>query len=323
MRSVIVFIAVCLFVGVSFSQNQPRYAQLNFAQGIYNPAALSIDAKYQVDLMFRNQWFQFEGAPTTFAANAQYELATDMAVGLNFYHDRIGVTQNNAVSGQYAYRLLFEQSNALIFGVGLGIESKTSDFASTTTTISGDPAFAQSVSKIFFNSSVGAYYYSPKFYIGASIPQMFQTNFGEDDGFNMSAFHYYFSTGWYFHSGRNYTFNPNIQVKAVRGTPIQGDLVLRNTFYGRWSIVVGYRTEHSIIAGLDFLITPFMRAGYSFNHDVGQLARVKGMSNEIHLGFGMPYRSDRGDFGNRKYINKKGGFQRQYKRRHRRKYNMR
>ena len=287
----------CLFYGVSMAQTHPRYSQINFVQGIQNPAALAIDAEYQADLMFRNQWFQFEGAPTTFAASLQGELDFDMAAGLNFYHDRIGATQNNSVMGNYAYRLVFDRNNALIFGLGLGIESKTSDLTGSTLTQPGDPAFAHSYSKVFFQSSFGVYYYSPMFYIGASLPQMFQTNFGAEDGFNAKRFQYYFSTGWYLEAGRNFTFNPNLQVKYVYGAPLQADLVLRNTFYGRFSVVVGYRSENSIIAGVDMLITPFMRAGYSFNHDVGSLARVKGMSNELHVGFGLPYRNSREDFG--------------------------
>lgn len=310
--------AFLMLQGVLFAQNFQRFSQLNFTQSFINPAALSIDAKYQVDMIYRNQWYKFDGAPATMAASAQYELAPDMAVGVNFYNDQIGKFQNNAFSAQYAYRLLFDRSNALIFGVGAGIESKSADLASTTTIQPNDPTFAQGFSQVFFNSSFGMYYYSPIFYIGASIPQMFQTNFSAEDGFRPSDFHYYFSTGWYLNASENYTFNPNLQVKVVRGAPIQGDLLLRNTFYGRFSVVVGYRSENSIIAGLDFLVTPFMRVGYAFNHDVGELARTKGMSNEIHLGFGFPYRNNREDFGEPRYINRKGGFRRDYKRKYKR-----
>ena len=318
MKGLVVIIAL-MICGWSSAQNFQRFSQLNFTQSLLNPAALAIDAKYEVDLVYRNQWFGFDGAPSTFAASGQYELAPDMAVGLNFYNDQIGKYSNNAVNAQYAYRLLFDNANALIFGVGAGIESKAADLASTVTIQPNDPAFAQGFSKVFFQSSFGVYYYSPIFYIGASIPQMFQTNFGSDDGFRPSDFHYFLSTGWYFSPSDRYTFQPNLQVKVVRGAPVQGDLLLRNTFNGRWSIVVGYRSENSIIAGLDFLINPYMRVGYAFNHDVAGLARFKGMSNELHLGFGFPYRNDRYDFGEPRYISNKGRFRRDYKRKYNRK----
>ncbi|MFT6244867.1 MAG: type IX secretion system PorP/SprF family membrane protein [Salibacteraceae bacterium] len=310
---------ICFLQGTAFSQNYQRYAQMNFSQAMLNPAALAIDSKYQVDLMFRNQWFQFEGAPTTFAASGQYELDFDMAVGLNFQHDRIGAYQSNSVSGQYAYRAHFDNSNALIFGIGLGIETKTSDFSGALLNDVGDPAFAQSYTKTFFNSSFGIYYYSPTFYVGASVPQMFQTNFIENPGFTnetrfrISEWHYYASTGLYLKAGENYTFNPNLQVKMVYGAPIQGDLTLRNTLYSRFSIVAGFSSEIAVIAGVDMLITPFLRAGYSFNHSVGDLSRISGMTNEFHIGCGLPYRNSRRDFGKRIYLNRKGRFAREHK----------
>jgi len=59
--------------------------------------------------------------------------------------------------------------------------------------------------------------------------------------------------------------------------PITADFILRNTFSNRFSIVVGYRTEQSLIAGVDFLISKNFRLGYSFNYDVGPLAKTKGL----------------------------------------------
>ena len=73
-----------------FAQNTIRFAQVNFAQGVNNPASLAYDGKLMADIIVRNQWFGFEGAPTTIALNAQYEIDADMAVGLNVFHDRIG-----------------------------------------------------------------------------------------------------------------------------------------------------------------------------------------------------------------------------------------
>lgn len=310
---------IVLIHGAASAQNFQRFSQINFSQSFLNPAAISVDAKNQIDLIYRDQWYKFDGAPSTFVGNAQYEIAPDMAVGLSFYNDQIGAYRDNGINAQYAYRLLYDNSNALIFGVGAGVEIKSADLASLSTIQANDPAFAQGYSKVFFNSSFGLYYYSPIFYVGASIPQMFQTNFSSQDGLRPRFFHYYMSTGWFLEAGENYTFNPNLQVKVVRGAPIQGDLVLRNTFQGRWSLVVGYRSENSIIAGFDVLVTPFMRVGYSFNHDVGELARTKGMSNEFHIGFGLPYRNSRYDFGDPRYINRKGGFRRDYKRKYKRK----
>jgi type IX secretion system PorP/SprF family membrane protein len=309
------YLFVLLTSTVSFSQNNLRFSQLNFVQGVNNPAAIAVDGRIMVDLIARNQWFGFGGAPTTFAVNGQYELDDDMAVGLNVYNDRIGVHQTTAISAQYAYRIFTQYGNVLAFGLGLGVDDHIIDYASTTTTMANDPAFANTYARLVFNGSMGVYYYSPTFYIGGSIPQIFAPKFDENGKAKLKAEPtYYLSTGFYIGRGSKYCLNPHIQVKAMVNTPIAADLILRNTIMSRFSIVVGYRTEQSIVAGVDMLITPMVRAGYSFNYDVGPLSRIKGASNELYLGLAFPYNNSRDDFGRRRYVGTKGGFKRTYKR---------
>jgi type IX secretion system PorP/SprF family membrane protein len=313
MRVALLIISV-LVSGFGFTQTGIRFSQLNFAQGINNPAAIAFDGQIMVDMIGRSQWMGFDGAPNTFALNGQYEIEGDMAVGLNVFHDRIGVNQTTAVSGQYAYRLFTQTGRVIAMGVGLGIDNHIIDYGSSTTTIPDDPAFMNSYSRVLFQASVGGYYYAPRFYAGVSLPEIFQPRF-ESSGKARPRplLQYYFNAGWFISGGENYTFNPNIQVKAVENAPLAGDLILRNTFMGRFSVVVGYRTEHSVIAGIDMLITPMLRAGYSFNHDVGKLARAKGMSNELYIGMAFPYRNSRNDFDRRRYVSTKGGFKRTYR----------
>jgi type IX secretion system PorP/SprF family membrane protein len=310
---VLTLMSLFIISGVK-AQSNVRYSQLNFAQGMNNPAALALDGSIMVDIIARNQWMGVEGAPMTFAMNGQYELMSDMAVGLNVFHDRIGVTETTSFQGQYAYRLLFNNARALAFGVGVGADNYILDYAGSATTTAFDPAFARSHSRVVFNSSVGAYYYSPKFYAGFSMPQMYTPGFKTSGKATINLdLHYYLSTGFYLGQG-NYVFNPHFQLKAVPNAPLAGDIVLRNTFMNRFSIVLGYRTENSLIAGFDVLITPMVRAGYSFNHDVGRLSSVKGISNELYIGMAFPYRNSREDFGGRRYIGRKGGFKSDYKR---------
>ena len=313
-------IAILFLSTVAFGQNTMRFSQINFAQGVNNPAAIAIDGSIMVDLIFRNQWFGIDGAPTSGAFNGQYEFDQSMAAGLTMSYDRIGVNQTTSVGGQYAYRLVFDDSRTLGFGIGLGIDNLVSHLAGSQTTQANDPAFASSYSKVFFNGSFGLFYNSPKFYIGGSIPRLFQnTNSDVEPGFQPPRWHYYVSTGWYL-GNKRYTFNPHIQLKGGINMPFQADLVLRNTFINRFSINVGYRSENSIIAGFDVLITNMARIGYSFNYDIGSLARVKGASNELYLGLAFPYHDDRNHFDRRRYINKKGGGLSDHKRHSRKKH---
>ena len=289
----------------SFAQNTVRFSQLNFAQGVNNPAAIAFDGSLMVDLIARNQWLGVEGAPTTIALNGQYEINEDIAVGLNAYHDRIGAEMTNSFAAQFAYRLKIDYSRLFSMGLSVGADNSVLNFGGTTVTDIDDPTFSRTgYSRVFFNASLGIFYSAPKFYIGASIPKLFQnTRDGVGGGFKPPFWHYYASTGFYLGEG-GYTFNPHIQVKAAMNAPLAADLILRNTFANRFSIIVGYRTEQSLIAGLDILISENFRVGYSFNYDIGPLAKVKGASNELYLGLALPYDNDRYDFSKRRYIRK-------------------
>ena len=316
--SFLVSIIICFSIS---AQNTIRFSQLNFGQGINNPSALAIDGKLMVDLIGRNQWYGFKGAPTTIALNGQYELNQNMAVGLNVFHDRIGASVNNSFAGQFAYRLNVDSYRFFALGVGLGIDNSVLDLGAAQTTDSNDPAFSfGSFSRTFLNGSFGIYYNSPKFYIGASIPKLFQTTRTfESNDLTPKKWNYFLSSGFYFDVGDNYTFNPHIQIKGALNTPLTADLILRNTL-GLWSFTVGYRTENSIIAGVDFLLSQNFRVGYSFNYSIDRLANAKASSNELYLGFAFPYRSDRYDFERRRYIGRKGKPKSDWKRNSKKKY---
>jgi type IX secretion system PorP/SprF family membrane protein len=294
-----------------YGQNLYRFSQYNFVKSIYNPAALGADASYTADLIYRNQWNGIEGAPQTIAANGSYDINPNMAVGLNFYNDKIGFNQNNSFSAMYSYRLLFEKRKYLSFGLGLGGDNVAFGGQQATTTVSGDPAFNGSYSKFSFNASFGIYYRTSKFYAGLSMPELFQNKLsGADAGFKVKRWHYMAIAGYYFELSENFILTPSAQIKVAINAPLQADILLRG-IYQNIGATVGFRTEQSMIFGLDYMVKEKVRIGYSFNYDVGQLARAKGMSNEIYLGLGLPYYFNK--TSGAQYISKKGGFSKGYR----------
>jgi type IX secretion system PorP/SprF family membrane protein len=298
-----------------------RFGQINFAQGFNNPAAIAIDGKLMADFLFRNQWAGIEGAPITGGFNAQYEINNGMAVGLTASYDRIGSSETGSAALQYAYRIHFDGNRSFIMGLGLGVDNTVNFLANTKLTDPNDPVFEYSYGRSFLNGSFGLYFNTPRFYAGASIPRLFQNDpYGKDRGFQPPRWHYYLNTGFYIDGGDNYVFNPHIQVKLATNAPIQGDLILRNTFYNRFSFVVGYRSENALIAGFDIRFSGYARLGYSFNYNLGRLSSVKGASNEVYLGLAFPYHDDRADFGQSRYYNKKGRNQYDFRRGSKRKH---
>jgi type IX secretion system PorP/SprF family membrane protein len=311
---ILLFITSCFLGSAVYSQNVYRFSQFNSIKGLYNPASIGVDAPLSFDLIYRNQWFGIDGAPQTAAFSGAYNIHSGMAVGLNFYNDRTGLNQTNSFTATYAYRIEFDDDRKLSFGLGLGGDNISWDLASASTTQANDPAFSTSYSVFKFNGSFGVYYKSNKFYAGFSIPQIFQNTItGPEKGFRPNKFHYYLTTGYYHKVSDRFIFNPSALIKASSNAPIQADVLLRGIF-GNVGATLGFRSEMSLIAGIDFEIINRIRIGYAFNYDVGQLARTKGMSHEIALGIGVPYFDNKNGMGNNIYINRKGGYKSNFRR---------
>ena len=309
---------VLLICSVSGAQELNRFSQFNFIKGLYNPGALATDAPLQADLVFRDQWAGVEGSPSTFGFNGAYELRSDMAVGLHFYNDRIGLLQTNSISASYAYRLLLDERKYFAFGLGLGANNLTNDLTSAKT-ITVDPAFAQNYSYWKFNGSFGVYYRSSRFYAGLSLPQLLSNSITANGlGFKPQQLTYILISGYYLELGEKFYLNPNLQIKAQQNTPIQGDFLLRMV-YDSYALSLGYRSENSLIAGLDVTFGDRIRVGYAFNYDVGSLARIKGASHEVHLGLGLPYYFSRESLDGRRYVGRKGNYKSEYRLQYRRK----
>ena len=304
------------------AQNVFRYSQFNFLKAMYNPAALASDAQLSADLVYRNQWVGLAGAPTTIGMNVASELSSNMALGINFCSDKIGLNQSTSVSAMYSYRIVFANRQYLSLGLGIGADNVIYDYAAASTTMPNDPAFSQSYNLWKLNASLGAYYRSAKGYVGLSIPQLFQqTPSGPESGFTIPRWHYMLIGGYFFEIGKNAYFNPNIQLKYTKNAPIQGDILLRGVF-GSVGVSLGYRTENALIAGADFLSAGKFRVGYSFNYGIGSLTRAKGASHEVHLGFGLPYYYTSDTFGGGKFLGKNGKFRRNYQLRYNRSSNL-
>jgi type IX secretion system PorP/SprF family membrane protein len=314
MRKTSLYIFVLFASLVTFGQNTNRFSQFNFVKSLYNPGALATDASFTADLIYRNQWAGVDGAPSTFGFNSAYELTDEMAVGINFYNDQIGLTKTTSFSASYAYRVIFDKRKYLAFGLGLGTDNVNLGLASATTTEANDPAFSQSLSRFNFNGSFGIYYRTPTFYAGVSIPQLFQNSLvGTETDFRPDRWHYIAVSGYFWEVSDRLVLNPSIQLKATKYAPLQGDIIVR-AITRIVGFSAGYRSEKTVIAGIDFTLADRIRIGYAFNADLGPLAKTKGFSHEVYLGIGLPYYFNSETFGSNKYVGRKGSSKVNYRR---------
>ena len=169
----LVFAAV-LLPGLSSAQQDAQYTQWMFNKLSLNPA-YAVSSDYAcVSCLHRSQWVGLEGAPVSQSLNVRVPFFKKRAgLGLSVNHDRIGPTNSWQVSGIYAYRLDFGNDRKLGIGLQGTLRSYRVKFSETTALESGDgdlPTADQS--RTIPNFGVGLYYYTPKYFIGLSVPHI-------------------------------------------------------------------------------------------------------------------------------------------------------
>ena len=73
--------------------------------------------------------------------------------------------------------------------------------------------------------------------------------------------------------------------KTVSGAPIQTDLNMNVWFNNIISVGASYRTKDAIVGLAELQLTPQLRMGYSYDHNVSDLVTYNNGSHEMMLRF--------------------------------------
>ncbi len=293
----LIVIAVCTSCRVQ-AQYEPMFTQYMFNETFINPAYAGSHENIAAGLLYRNQWVGIKGAPITqtFSIHAP-ACRRQLGIGFSVMNESIGVTHQLAVYGDFAYRMLFNQS-VLSFGLQAGFVNDEEKFSQVFTIQQGDNQFASDVRKLFLpNAGFGVYYYyKEKFYAGLSIPRLFENRIDpapsdvvvKNVG-NLKFWHYYFATGYVFDLNEAVKFKPSIMVKAVQNAPVELD-ANANFLINKFLWLGGsYRTGDAVSALLGFQITKQLRVGYSYDYTLTKLQKFNSGSHEITINYDFSF----------------------------------
>lgn len=281
-------------INYSYAQQEAMFTQYMFNGLALNPAYAGSHESLSATLLFRDQWTGMPGAPSTqtFSVHSPIKNAR-IALGLQFIHDKIAVFDQYGVTGSYAYRI-FTDKGTLSLGLQLGFTSYSADINSLTTYVPNDPVFQGSVNKVMPSFGAGIYYYTDRFYVGLSAPQLV-TNSLTDDVIEIDADarqerHYFLTAGHMFPISRNVQLKPNVLIKAVEGAPLQMDLNLNALFSEVLWLGVSWRSLSDFDALIELQLTDQLLLGYSYDFaSTTDLARVNSGSHELMLNYRFRY----------------------------------
>ena len=288
----LVFIGFLLCPILMKAQQDPQFTQYMYNMNVINPAyATDNEGVLNLGGLYRTQWVGAVGAPKTASFFAHYPLAKRVEVGLSFVNDAIGdVVNENNIYADVAYVIPVSETNKLSFGVKGGMTLFDTNFNNFQyTSEQADPAFAQNINRQFPNVGAGAFFFSDKYYLGFSVPNLLTTKHLErKDGIQttgVEAIHYFFTGGYVFQLNPNLKFKPAFMAKGVAGAPLAMDITGNFLINDRLELGVGYRWDDSVSGLVNFYITPTLRIGYSYDYTLSNLGKYNSGTHEVFLLF--------------------------------------
>lgn len=296
MKFIILFVLL-LIVGLTpqlSAQQEAMFTQYMFNGLAINPAYAGSHESLSATLLFRDQWTGLPGAPSTqtFSVHSPIRNAK-IALGLQVIHDKIAIFNQYGVNGSYAYRM-FTDKGTLSFGLQFGFTSYNADLSALGPQDPTDPVFQGDVNKVMPSFGAGIYYYTDRFYLGLSAPQLVTNSLTEDiveiDGDARQDRHYFLTAGHMFELSHNVKLKPNILIKAVEGAPIQMDLNANVLFSDVLWLGVSWRSLSDFDALIELQLTDQLLLGYSYDFaSTTDLSRVNSGSHELMLNYRFRY----------------------------------
>lgn len=296
MKKLILIYITVLFSSLAFAQQDPMASQYMF-NGLYlNPAYAGSHQYYNVTALYRKQWVNFDGAPTTQILSVDGPLKNkNVGLGLLMSNDKIGVSKQSDFYGNFAYQVPLSSDLKLAFGLRGGGSYYRAELTKLTVWDENDQVFQSDINGEFLpNFGAGTYLYSEKLYLGLSAPHLLnykpRTTFyvNKTDAPQLIR-HYYLNGGYVFDHNQNVIFKPSFLLKYVTNAPMQADFNLNVLFHRLIWVGASYRTSDSFVGLLEIQATKKLRFGYSYDYPFNKLKSYNNGSHEIMVAYDFGY----------------------------------
>ena len=325
MRKFFTVLSFLLFFGFTASaQQDAMFTKYMFNSLHYNPAYAGAKDHLAVGLLYRNQWWGIDGAPTSQTFSIHTPLKNErVGVGLSAYNDVIGPTQQMGANLSYAYRIPMGENGKLSVGLQGGVTNWRANFNQLTLANQNamqDEAFAEAQPSLWLpNFGAGLYYYTKNFYIGFASPQLIEYDLRANATTQIWAKkyrHYYGMMGAAIPiKGDGLVFKPSLLIKNVGllsnidkdpafqsvGAPTEFDIDLSLLFYEALWVGVSFRSaieafnDTSSFDSVDlwaaFYLKNGLRIGAAYDYTLTKLQKPAQGSFELMLGYEFNYKS--------------------------------
>jgi len=276
------------------AQQDPHYTQYMYNMSVMNPAYAGSKENLSLGLLHRRQWIELEDAPTTSTFFGHSPVGKNVGLGLSVISDKLGPVEENNIYGDFSYTLKLGGEHKLALGLKAGLTlHNVALFSEISQNLPdlNDNSFGADVSGSYFNFGTGAFYYTDKYYLGLSVPNMLKATHLDYQGtkYGNDSSHYFLTGGYVFDINENVKFKPFFMVKSSFEAPASLDVSTNFMFKDKFEIGGTYRLDDSFGAMVNYAVTPTLRIGYAYDHIVSDLKVTTPSSHEIILLFDVNF----------------------------------
>ena len=292
MKRLIYILTIFLsFEANTIAQNFSVFSQYVNNGLLLSPAYTGSREVLSMNLMYRNQWVGFEGAPVyqTFSVHAPLK-ASKIALGLLVLNENEGAYHNTQVYFNYAYRMLLGNGK-LSMGLRVGIDYGSYNLKNIYLNDQDDNQFSNKTNSVLRpNMGAGIYYYNNKAFAGFSIPYLLSYKTA-GVYYNIKNYTYLITAGYLLDFSRDFKLKPSALLKYNSYLNQQLDLNLNAILLNNklW-LGVAYRMNEAYTAMLEVQLNPQFRVGYTFEYSARNISQFNNTSHEIGLRYEFSYK---------------------------------
>ncbi|TLX70856.1 type IX secretion system membrane protein PorP/SprF [Labilibacter sediminis] len=279
------------------AQQDPMYSQYMFNSLSINPAYAGTREMLSLMLLARQQWVGFDGAPSTGTFSAHSPIYNGMAAGASVIYDSYGPVKQTSFYIDYAYHLKMNETLKLSMGLKGGFNHYAVDYNSLDRTSNMDNAYASSVEQTMLpNFGFGLYLYSPKFYVGLSVPKLMENKYEDESdsyGEGKEVRHYYSMAGTVFKMNEWFVLKPSVMTRLAEGSPFSIDFNLNSIFYDKLWLGAMYRLDDSFGGIAQYQFTPQFKVGYAFDLNTNALSSYHSGTHEVMIHYEFNFKKEK------------------------------
>lgn len=272
------------FISVSiWGQQDAQFTQYMYNTMSINPAYAGSRGVFSINALHRSQWVGVDGAPTSQTINVHSPVSERVGLGLSIVNDEIGngTNKDTYFDAVFSYTVPASQTGRISFGLNAGGHFLDVDF---TRLQNYRPELVNDITnidrKFSPNFGFGAYYHTEKFYVGASVPNMLETEHFDSSGDGNSylareRMHTYVMTGYVFELSDRTKFKPAVLIKAVSGAPLQADFSGSFLFNDKFTLGAAYRWDAALSALVGFQLSDQIALGLAYDKETTELGNTQ------------------------------------------------